>query len=359
VIAENSMRLVRQDVVITCGSDAQCRVRASYVLENAAPSPAVVVGAFFDHTFAQIRPARVTFDGRDVKAVIEDDTKVALAERLEPDAPSGRPCPEGRPPRADLGFRFPTAARHTGTLVFEYALASAEDFGPWDYPGGDKLILSPILVRHLVLYDPAHGARGRRFWLPTGVPGMLGAAEKIDVSVVLPRELGFEAEGGWVQAVEAGRRIGRRTFEADRADAIAFTIHDPPTGDGFFAGPVMAIGSNVDRPGFRMRGGVEFTRPAKFAVYSFDLDTNLKDYLVAAVTAEVGAPSAVLVWPSIAGGVGLPIRIERDLPVRVGVRFQATLSWYLFGLVLPIDYYPAADLTGRRADASLMFRVSL
>jgi hypothetical protein len=116
--------------------------------------------------------------------------------------------------------------------------------------------------------------------------------------------------------------------------SVRFDPGDRPIYQG---GPVLAVGGDLD-DGFRMRAGWEVGVHA-LVLASLSAETNFRDEVVATPLLE-GALPAFGPLPSLAAGLGAPVRLAPD--VNAGLRIQLTAS-YFASFVTSFDWFPAAD----------------
>jgi len=106
-------------------------------------------------------------------------------------------------------------------------------------------------------------------------------------------------------------------------------------------GVLLGVGGAVDSPrGLRARVGYEVAAPG-WLFHALSLDTDFQDELVVAPTVEAATSGVFVIIPSLAVGLGVPVRLLPE--VSAGVRFQLTIQWPFVGLVTALDLYPGLD----------------
>jgi hypothetical protein len=102
-------------------------------------------------------------------------------------------------------------------------------------------------------------------------------------------------------------------------------------------GPLLGIGASFEpRARLLLRAGYELSS-SRFTVHGLAMETDIRRVLVVPYT-DVGSPNVFLIAPSVALGLGAPLRVWPDF--RAGVRLQLTLSWPIVSLVGAFDAFP-------------------
>ncbi len=222
---------------------------------------------------------------------------------------------------------------------------SSENYRGWMLPACD--------TRHLLLHRGEPETRRAvlvEYTPPQArAPGYTFALTVLhDATLVLATDPRGPLDNAW-QRVAGGHRI-ELTPERDDGQLVAFD----DAGDLLHhAGPMLGIGGRVSGDGaVRMRLEYEVAID-EWILPGIALDYDLEDGFVLAPRVELATPM-LLVIPSFAVGLGLPIRLEAD--PAVGVRASVGLNFLSLGFVATFDIYPGSD---PRVDSTLMFRFSL
>lgn len=352
MVAPTPVTALHEKLHIDCTRGETCSFVATYDIENPEASTLEVLGQFFAYGPTGVD---VALDGQDVHAEIAAGETAALLQRARAVSVGAGARPETL--GAVQGFRFRLEGKRRAVLTFKGELRSVHR--SIDDLNQGYVIAGPA-QRHPFVFNTERGMR-RRFAYALGPIRTWGGKPRVDVEIVAPADRDLEADSAWSQFARSDRsgntRRIRATIEADQASDLAFEVNEPRR-DSILAGPVLGIGGRLDTKEFRLRAGVELTGPAKWAIYSLNFDSNLKDYLVASAVIEASTPAMFFVLPALAVGAGLPVRFEKGVSTRVGVRGQLAMTLPFIGLVFPIDYYPATSPRGDHFDLSLLGRVS-
>lgn len=146
----------------------------------------------------------------------------------------------------------------------------------------------------------------------------------------------------------------QRRLSGDDAEPSVGLWMDRNRGIGpFQGGIVLGFGSFLERTEFRARLGYEFAAPA-WLLYSINIDTNFKDDVVIAPHIVASLPAFGVV-PTLAAGVGLPVRVTGT--PEVGVRFLVTVQFAIVAFNVSFDVYPerASKALETTASALVMF----
>jgi hypothetical protein len=110
-------------------------------------------------------------------------------------------------------------------------------------------------------------------------------------------------------------------------------------------GVLLGLGGTLDDPrGFRARLGYEIAAPG-WLFHGLTVDTDFTDELVVTPTWEAATSGVMVIIPSLAVGLGVPVQVKPE--VTAGIRMQLTLQWPFIGLVTTFDLYPGLDTGGR------------
>jgi hypothetical protein len=103
-------------------------------------------------------------------------------------------------------------------------------------------------------------------------------------------------------------------------------------------GPLVGIGAGFEpRARLRLRAGYELSS-SRFTVHGLAVETDVRHQVLVVPYTDVGSPNVFIIAPSVALGVGGPLRVWPDF--RAGVRVQLTLSWPIVSLIGAFDAFP-------------------
>jgi hypothetical protein len=100
-------------------------------------------------------------------------------------------------------------------------------------------------------------------------------------------------------------------------------------------GPFLGVGGQFEPGEVRLRLGYEIAGPS-WATYSLAAETNAKDRFLFALVAEASLPNIIILFPGIGIGTG-PIVGNGAVGAFGGARIQATLSWPVVSMIIPVD----------------------
>lgn len=69
------------------------------------------------------------------------------------------------------------------------------------------------------------------------------------------------------------------------------------------------------------------------------LDDRRRTHYTIVPAIEVASPSFILIIPSLAAGVGVPVQLHSSGPPSVGARAQLAMSFPLVSILVPLDVY--------------------
>lgn len=336
--------VISADLVVDC-TDGQpgCGLQVTYALHNPAEVSLGGTAAFYSIDTDDVR---VTLDGQ------------ASAHEL-------------------------TAAEAAG---FDAAVAAASGAPPEDVNrSGFQVTLPPGGRGQVVVTGRLHRQPGRGYYM--AVPGPAArhrllrrgapnpATVRLDYLVApirtwarFPERMTFtlRAPAGWSSSLD-----GVDGATTERAGAIATTrgtiatttasIHlhlTLPRVTPIHAGLVLGVGGHVDNAtGLRLRGGVE-AGVAEVYLGSIAVELERGDAPGVVIVPAVALSSPwVIVVPSFAIGLGVPVRVSPDLDI--GGRFLLDAHFGPLGMMMALDYYPGMDTDPRRFQVALLGQVAL
>jgi hypothetical protein len=309
-----------------------CSFEAHYELRNPTDKKQEVVAAFYGAGASGVS-ARIDGEEPAPSASSQDDDLLARS--------SARFGPTQHAMKIGLDARTSSNLVVIGTLH------------PADLRKRQGYTIDAVYTRHpLVASKKAEGEEILIEYLIAPIRTWSGAPP-IDVEIGVPDgyRLGGADNYRW-SAQKGGGRVGVRSFAPGRApEELALRFEKPPA-IVINGGPIVGVGGSwLNDGGLRMKVGWEVARPS-WLLYSLNFETDVKDhhYLVPLVQA---ASPMILFLPSVAAGLGVPIRFA---PIaRVGGRVQIDVHLLSLGLVGALDVYPAlTDSSSTFTQFSLM-----
>ena len=316
-----------------------CDFRVTYQVRSSAREPQSIVAAFMGiHTSG----VQVRVNGRTVSHVLTatQAKHIDRAVRAEIDRESGI--------HLDSGYlRLSDGLTRDG---FSMTIESGQEVrieATGRVRPGRRVVPSyavdPVHMRHHILgtraavpeFDLAYLVAPIRTW------GSVGA---IHVSIRYPATwlVGVAVDDKTdMPAVKDRIERSTRTVEMDlNSAADLLRLHITLPARVFRNGGVLlGIGGTVDQPrGLRARLGYEVAAPG-WLFHGITMDTDFSEELVVTPTLEAATSGLFFVIPSLAVGLGVPIRVAPE--ATAGVRMQLTLQWPFVGFVTSVDLYPA------------------
>ena len=169
---------------------------------------------------------------------------------------------------------------------------------------------------------------------------------------------GVESKKGRIPFSHDAAGVARvELTSSERGSWLSLSFRDVPL-PIYNGGPVAAIGGVVgDDAEMRARFGYEFATP-DWLVHSVSVDTDFDDHVIITPAVEAVSPHLLFIFPSFGAGLGVPVRVRPD--TQLGVRAQATVSYFPVGFVMSVDVFPGADEDDKHGvDVSLMARLSM
>ncbi|MEW5737614.1 MAG: hypothetical protein AB1938_01745 [Myxococcota bacterium] len=153
---------------------------------------------------------------------------------------------------------------------------------------------------------------------------------------------------------KAGVTVRDFTLDGARDEELKVAFELPPR--RFFNGGVLlGVGGVFDSGArLRLRAGYQVAAP-HWWLYSLVGETDARSEVLVVPSIEVATPSLLVVIPSAALGLGVPVRLAPD--VRAGLRVQGSLHWPYVGVALALDLFPGA--AANVAQFSLLASVGL
>lgn len=250
-----------------------------------------------------------------------------LRVRLSPNEPSlkaarytfdGQPAPASRGYRREHELVFQPGRVHVFETKATVRLAARYGF----------LAIPALQARHLVFGD--FPERNASIVLRTAPPQRnLAETGEARLSVTIP--------DGWIIEGRGGRMLANIIDSTEGGELLQFQHQS--SFDLYNGGPLLGLGAALGN-GFRARFGYEIGLYDWLWIAGLDADFDFKGVAVFAPRIEAALPQLAII-PSLAAGVGAPVRIERD--AQVGGRLQLTASIFA-SFVTSIDYFPRDDL---------------
>jgi hypothetical protein len=348
----------KERLTIDCfqaGKDARCHFEATYWVRNPTMQPVRVTPGFLSERTEDVA---IFVEGVRVDRELAEPEAKALVPSVYPpqepvdptfaQPPSGDYAPTSPGPDSDLmrmsslvsqgpvrGFDLEVLPGAVREVTARGRLVPGEYWEPKGY------FLAPVTSRHPLLapedttgfYAISYFVAPIRTW---------GAVGPIEVSVRHPSawqarisapaqmtsnpvgndmvEVRFVTEASQMSSLEIGFELPRRRFHP--------------------GGPIVGIGGTFgDAGGFRMRFGWGTAAP-EWLLYTATADTDFGDRLVLTPMVEAATPWFYII-PSLAAGVGIPVRLKPD--TEVGVRLQTTAAFGPVAWVTSFDFFPGMD----------------
>jgi len=344
------LRAIREVLSFQCEDAAdgspRCRFVADYTLENASDATVSTYAAFYSERVSSLQ---ATLDGKPVLSELTQEQQAALDQAVlavthEQSRVWRLVRHQSEPLRQ--GLSIVVEARRTARLVVEGWMEPETSFKPRGY------LMSPIHTRHPFFGLPTYEGEHHTFEYWIAPIRTWGPAPRIELTVAWPSHWVFSTSPLMAHKNERG---GVTTLveelDASAVDTLSFVVNHPAplVANG---GPVVALGGNLDDSGgFRMRLGYEVAGP-EWLVLSGSADFDLHGEWVLAPAAELATEDVMVIVPSLAVGLGVPVRVAPT--VDVGIRGLATITWPLVGTVLSADWYP-----GMKSDNPDAFQLTL
>jgi hypothetical protein len=325
----------REDLVIRCAEHEvapRCSFVATYALSNDTPDRVEVEGAFVG-----VEPdgVTVTLDGKDVRQSLRPEAERAVDEATRKFAPPQLREGDAPPTFVRQGFAFALEPGARATLVFRGDLAPVYADNPRRYTG---FVIPPHETRHplfgtelrrearwdfrYLLWPLRTWAGARTVHVEVRHPAGWNAAP----SPLLPREMRDGSD-----LVRTGTCDGATAEALD----LRFSFAPFPLLHG---GPLIGVGGRLDLGELRLRAGWEAAGPS-WLIYGLAVETDARQRFSTALTVDAATPNILLFFPSFAFGAG-PIFQVRPGSAAFGPRLQATVSFPLLSLVVPLDLFP-------------------
>lgn len=368
VVLERASPVVveREELLLDCvdGSgqlSPACSATATYHLFNPTGADEELLGAFY--TVSEGRGDRdrpnvlddtttITLDGASVttRASEEQLAKMDAIVARDPAATSvGRQITLRRAP-----FLLRVRAGARATLVFQAELLPLHSTQIGEGPS--SYAFPAISTRHVVFQSSARHTWTRStddfLYLASPLSTWAGDPE-IAVEIRSHASNGFSTEepaGGWSIVEEAGIRTARTSFRASSRKNVGFRLEHAPF-PVKLGGPFVGGGPRIARDEMRFRGGWEVGFGSTW-IAGLAVETELDQFFTAAATLEAATPNVLILIPSVAAGLGVPVQVRRGEATRVGARAQLAVSWPLVTLVFPLDLYPAGNSSGSHAEGA-------
>ncbi|MGH7293647.1 MAG: hypothetical protein ACRELB_01880, partial [Polyangiaceae bacterium] len=207
---------------------------------------------------------------------------------------------------------------------------------------GSEFVIPSLVTRHpwLSTTERPEGAVEFAYAL-SPIRGWAGSPS-IDVTVRFPASMGWKPGSlAWTRSREGGEQIERTTVAAADAATLRFGFVRPGT-TVLSGGPMIGVGSRLDVKELRVRLGYELAAPS-WVIYSAAVETSFHGRTTLVPLVEATTPDLVVLIPSLGLGAGVPVQIRQGQPALVGVRGQLTVSFPIFSMVVPVDWFPGAS----------------
>ncbi|MBN2497918.1 MAG: hypothetical protein JXR96_25210 [Deltaproteobacteria bacterium] len=358
-VGAESIRVRAERLSFSCrekDGQPQCDFEAVYLFENRSDAPAATPAAFYG---LRLEEVSIRQGEKDVGREIGEDLRKALDEAVQksfhPKQPSIHALDDYlRDKTIQLdraGFRLELPPAGQAEIAVAGRMKPEANFRP-------SYVQSAVFTRHVYLGSQVEPGSYEFEYLVAPIRTW-GPAPVIQVRLEHPADwqswIAVDPPDGIQRRVDGpcgdGRRCVSFSLPAAAVDSFRFGFHVPEPWI-FHGGPMLGIGGNVDDSGgFRMRFGYELAAPA-WLFWSLALDTDFDREIVLAPVAEAALPGVFFVFPSLAIGAGVPVRLKPG--VQVGIRVQLSMQWMLAGFVTAFDVYP-----GLSTSDPLMFQASL
>ncbi len=331
-----SLQVLDEALALRCADQVAsdgpaCAFTARYDVRNPAATAETVVAAFYGVDTAGVT---IRVDDRPATRALSPDEREALdgAAFLPPGLrrPQTRSSLSGRT-LDRVAFELTAAPGSTHTIV----VTGRVRLGERVIPGGYSV--AAVEARHLLL-----GGRPRRRghdldYLVAPIRSWAGQPTiRLRIEYPAGWRLGASAAGEQPRA-EGDRAIVELATHATELDPVLHLDFDEPAATFNNGGVLLGVGGALgDRGGLRARLGYEVAAPA-WLFYALVLESDLSDGLLVAPTVRA-ASSQVLVVPSLAVGLGLPIALAPER--HVGARVELDLHFLAVGFVTTIDWFP-------------------
>jgi hypothetical protein len=316
----------RERLEISCTErdrSLECGFVAVYVIVNPTSEPVSALAAFWGHAEG------VSLSGAgQAQRRLSDGERNALLEaftaRVE-DPLSRAPEPQPNGVELHLPARGKVELRATGRF----------DTGWFGGAGYERPALN---ARHSI-FQPAAPAS-------TGISASYYLASIRSFSSVGPIEVSVRVPSNWTTRLHVESNQGRWTpitsprATIDARSASFLHLSFERTVGLQPGGPMLAVGGAFgEHGGVRLRAGYEIAAP-EWLFYAATFETDGDDHFAVTPLVEAATPQ-ILIVPSLALGVGAPVRIQPDRAV--GARIQASLGVWKLGFVTSVDWFPAAE----------------
>lgn len=370
----------RERLVISCfdaaGSDEpDCRFEATYWVRNPTNLEQQVTPGFVSEMTEQVE---IWLGGRRVDRPLSELEADRLVPTLEGESqpadprfaqPPGEQSVHSEPSLEERMMHDMLASAVRGGTVRGFDLqlspgAASEVTIRGRLTPGEYWEPSPYLVidarkaRHPLLAPDSRSGQYEVQYLIAPIETW-GASGPIEVVVQHPSswDADVESQGGVSHTTAPDGRSELRFVTTAKATPILQVVFELPRARFHPGGPVAGIGGTFgDAGGFRMRLGWEISEP-DWLLYSATADTNFDDVLVLTPMVEAATPW-ILIIPSVAFGLGMPVRVEPE--TEVGIRFQGTVAFGPAAWVTSYDLFPGVD--SWRADSkqvTMLFQLTL
>lgn len=344
---------------------AQCSFTATYFLHNPTTGVEEVLGAFY--TVERVRNASrsetpyhvdITLEGQRVTAEATPEQLARMDEIVKQDRDIAQELGNENLELAREPFRIVVEAGARARLVFHGELnpTDFDDSRPaHGYPIPANVVRHPFLSRT----DSETWTKSGESYLYLISPlGNWAGDPEVFVTVRHHRANDFTPSSpeGFRSTTDGKITTARTVVRASAKKNLRFRLeYDPfPILNG---GPLVGIGPRIAREELRLRAGYEVSGP-EYLIYGVAAESNLDTYFTAVATIEAATPNFLILFPSLAVGLGVPVQVRKSEPTRVGVRGELTFSFPILSLVFPVDYFPVANSSGSHWEGAFVTQLS-
>ncbi|HEY8087875.1 MAG TPA: hypothetical protein VIF09_08520 [Polyangiaceae bacterium] len=339
VVKPTSLVVEHEALTFDCpGEGLRCTFEARYAVRNDGDAREEVLGAFYGISSQQVS---ATSRGEDLRRELTPEQRTVTDEAVFAIDPDLRTHYAGSLDRT--GFAFALDGHARGEIVF--AGTTGAVYLERSEPGWE-FVLPPLFTRHPFLTTPERYEAAVEFAYALSPIRSWAGSPSIDVTVRHPPSLGWRGEGfAWTHAREHGAAVERATFASATASTLHFGFVRPGT-TVLNGGPMVAIGGRLDAKELRARLGYEVGGPW-WAIYSAAVETSFHGRTTIVPAVEAALPDILVLFPSLAVGLGVPTQLREGRPAIVGARGLFTVSLPIVSMVLPVDWFPGASGSDR------------
>jgi hypothetical protein len=339
VVKPTALVVEHEALTFDCpGEGLRCTFEARYAVRNDGDAREEVLGAFYGILSQRVS---VTSGGADLRRELTSEQRAVTDEEVFAIDPDLRVHYAGSLDRT--GFAFALEGHAHGELVF--AGTTEAVYLERSEPGWE-FVLPPLFTRHPFLTTPERYEAAVEFAYALSPIRSWAGSPSIDVTVRHPPSLAWKGEGfAWTHAREHGAAVERATIGSATASTLRFGFVRPGT-TVLNGGPMIAIGGRLDAKELRARLGYEVGGPW-WAIYSAAVETSFHGRTTIVPAMEAALPDILVLFPSLAVGVGVPTQLRDGQPAIVGARGLFTASFPIVSMVLPVDWFPGASGSDR------------